>query len=100
MAAKKESILDLNRYINKQINVKFSGGREVVGLLKGYDTLVNLVLDECEEFIRDSEDSQRMTDQKRYLGVVVCRGSAVMLISPTDGTEEISNPFAQNDQQI
>ncbi|PRP88628.1 putative U6 snRNA-associated Sm-like protein [Planoprotostelium fungivorum] len=96
-AAKKESILDLNRYIDKQISVKFSGGREVVGLLKGYDTLVNLVLDECEEFIRDPEEGQRVGNEKRHLGIVVCRGSAVMLISPMDGTEEIANPYANGE---
>jgi U6 snRNA-associated Sm-like protein LSm7 len=25
----------------------------------------------------------------------VCRGTAVMLVAPTDGTEEIPNPFLQ-----
>jgi len=27
----------------------------------------------------------------------VCRGTAVMLVAPTDGTEEIANPFLQNE---
>lgn len=27
----------------------------------------------------------------------VCRGTAVMLVSPTDGTDEIANPFIQPD---
>lgn len=27
----------------------------------------------------------------------VCRGTAVMLVSPTDGTDEIANPFSQPD---
>ncbi|KAI7980989.1 Sm-like protein LSM7 [Camellia lanceoleosa] len=27
----------------------------------------------------------------------VCRGTAVMLVSPTDGTDEIANPFIQLD---
>ena len=49
---KKEAILDLGKYMDKQICVKFSGGREVVGLLKGYDQLMNLVLDEVKETIR------------------------------------------------
>ena len=29
----------------------------------------------------------------RYLGIVVCRGTAVMTIMPYEGTEEIQNPF-------
>ena len=49
---KKENILDLGKYLNKQITVKFNGGREVTGTLKGYDALMNLVLDEVQEMVR------------------------------------------------
>jgi len=92
---KKENILDLSKYLDKPISVKFSGGREVSGILKGYDTLVNLVLDDCEEMVRDPEDPYKLTNEKRSLGLVVARGTAVMLINPEEGTEEIANPFNQ-----
>ena len=36
-AKKKESILELNKYLDKAIRVKFQGGREASGILKGYD---------------------------------------------------------------
>lgn len=49
---KKESIVDLSRYLEKIIRVKFAGGREVSGILKGYDPLVNLVLDNTTEYLR------------------------------------------------
>lgn len=49
---KKENILDLSKYADKSIIVKFSGGREVSGVLKGWDQLMNLVLDEVEEVLR------------------------------------------------
>ena len=79
---KKENILDLAKYVNKQVNVKFNGGREgmfygpapspvsefacrplrddeadfrpkiVIGTLKGYDGLMNLVLDDVKETMR------------------------------------------------
>lgn len=49
---KKENILDLGKYLEKEINVKFNGGREVVGVLKGYDQLMNLVLDDVKEITR------------------------------------------------
>eukprot|EP00619_Florenciella_sp_RCC1007_P009898 CAMPEP_0205925520 /NCGR_PEP_ID=MMETSP1325-20131115/18379_1 /ASSEMBLY_ACC=CAM_ASM_000708 /TAXON_ID=236786 /ORGANISM="Florenciella sp., Strain RCC1007" /LENGTH=100 /DNA_ID=CAMNT_0053294063 /DNA_START=128 /DNA_END=430 /DNA_ORIENTATION=+ len=91
--SKKESILDLNKYVDQGVRVKFQGGREVQGILKGYDQLVNLVLDECVEYLRDPDDPYRITDDTRTLGMVVCRGTQVSLISPMDGTEEISNPF-------
>jgi U6 snRNA-associated Sm-like protein LSm7 len=32
---KKESILDLSKYLDKAIRVKFQGGREASGILKG-----------------------------------------------------------------
>lgn len=49
---KKENILDLSKYADKSIIVKFSGGREVSGVLKGWDQLMNLVLDGVEEVLR------------------------------------------------
>jgi U6 snRNA-associated Sm-like protein LSm7 len=36
----------------------------------------------------------RLTEATRSLGLVVLRGTAVMVVCPTDGTEEIANPFA------
>ena len=40
------------------------GGREVVGVLKGSDPICNLVLDDCEEFLRDASDPYTLTDKK------------------------------------
>ncbi len=91
---KKETILDLTKYLDKKIRVKFSGGREASGLLKGFDPLLNLVLDSTIEYMRDPDDPFKMTNETRALGLVVCRGTSVMLISPQDGMEEIANPFA------
>jgi U6 snRNA-associated Sm-like protein LSm7 len=87
----------------------------VTGNLKGYDQLLNLVLDDTLEYLRgaparsllhariraltllaltDPDDPLRVTDATRSLGLVVLRGTAVMVVAPTDGTEEIANPFA------
>lgn len=49
---KKESILELAKLMDAVVKVKCLGGRELQGTLRGYDDLVNLVLDECDEFIR------------------------------------------------
>jgi U6 snRNA-associated Sm-like protein LSm7 len=84
---KREAILDLSKYVNERIRVKFTGGREVTGILKGYDQLLNLVLDDVEEEVELPEPRQRK------LGLVVLRGPAIILLSPVDGSEEIANPF-------
>lgn len=51
-APKKESILELAKLMDAAVRVKCLGGRELRGTLKGFDDLVNLVLDDCEEFVR------------------------------------------------
>ena len=43
---------DLGKYESKRVRVKFQGGREVDGTLKGFDKLDNLVLDNCVEYLR------------------------------------------------
>ncbi|KAI1092835.1 like-Sm domain-containing protein [Rostrohypoxylon terebratum] len=91
---KKENILDLSKYVDKRITVKFNGGREVTGTLKGYDALMNLVLDEVQEVMRDEEGKEAT----RSLGLVVARGTLLVVISPIDGSEEIENPFAQQSE--
>lgn len=47
-----EVVFDLLKYLDQRVRVRFQGGREVDGLLKGYDKLDNLVLDECVEYLR------------------------------------------------
>ncbi|KAF5180511.1 hypothetical protein AQUCO_01100351v1 [Aquilegia coerulea] len=96
-SGRKETVLDLAKFVDKGVQVKLTGGRQVTGTLKGYDQLLNLVLDEAVEFLRDPDDPLKNTDQTRRLGLIVCRGTAVMLVSPTDGTDEIANPFIQPD---
>ncbi|CZR51405.1 related to snRNP protein [Phialocephala subalpina] len=91
---KKENILDLGKYMDRKITVKFTGGREVTGTLKGYDALMNLVLDDVDEVMRDDEGNTTT----RPLGLVVARGTLLVLVSPLDGSEEIANPFVQAEE--
>jgi U6 snRNA-associated Sm-like protein LSm7 len=96
---RRETLLsaELSRYLDKKIRVKFQGGREVSGLLKGYDQLLNLVLDGTIEYLQDPRDPFKLTDDTRSLGLVVCRGTAVVLICPSDTMEPIANPFLQQE---
>ncbi|KXN68469.1 Sm-like ribonucleo protein [Conidiobolus coronatus NRRL 28638] len=87
--------MDLTKHLDKKIKVKFFGGREVIGVLKGQDPLLNLVLDETIEIVKNLEDDEVTHAQEsfRELGLLVCRGPNIVLISPLDGSEEIENPF-------
>jgi U6 snRNA-associated Sm-like protein LSm7 len=68
----RDSALNLAKFIDKKILVKLAGGRE---------------------HMRDGEDPMKLSGDVRNLGLMVCRGIAVMLVSPMDGTEAIENPF-------
>eukprot|EP00934_Nitzschia_sp_Nitz4_P004375 Nitzschia sp. Nitz4//scaffold2_size372955//255206//255615//NITZ4_000449-RA/size372955-augustus-gene-0.429-mRNA-1//-1//CDS//3329546856//4365//frame0 len=90
---KRASILELASMMDSIVRVKCLGGRELQGKLRGYDELVNLVLEDCDEFLRDKEDPDKVTDETRRLGLIVVRGTQVSLVAPQEGVEEIANPF-------
>lgn len=95
---RKESILELAKMMDTVVKVKCLGGRELEGTLKGYDDLVNLVLEDCTEYLRDPE-THMPTDRTRKLGLAVIRGTQVSLVAPQDGAEEIANPFVAADEE-
>merc|ERR1712018_152418 len=90
---KKENVLNLEKFMDKSIHVKFHGGREVTGILKGCDTLMNLVIDQSTEYLTDVDDPYKLTGKNRSLGLVVCRGTSINMVTPRDGMEQIDNPF-------
>ncbi|KDR78362.1 hypothetical protein GALMADRAFT_245513 [Galerina marginata CBS 339.88] len=89
---RREAILDLSKYVDERIRVKFTGGREVTGILKGYDQLLNLVLDDV------TEELQLPEPHIRSLGLTVLRGPTITVLNPVDGSEEIANPFLAAEQ--
>ena len=84
--------------------------KKVTGVLKGYDQLLNLVLDDVEEQVQGNDTyslpcyaSNRNSavpdpePRTRILGLAVLRGPTITLLSPIDGLEEIANPFVAQD---
>lgn len=72
------------------MRVKCLGGRELRGALRGYDELVNLVLDDCEEFLRGMDTRMlfvhthciSLSSLTHYVSVV---GVNVGFSQPTNG---------------
>jgi U6 snRNA-associated Sm-like protein LSm7 len=89
------SVIDLEKYVEKRIRVKFNGGREISGVLMSFDQIPNLVLDESEEYIRDENDPYITNTElpPRKLGLLMARGSSIISITPEDGYFDIDNPF-------
>ena len=48
----KDQVVDFAKYCDQRVRVRFQGGREVDGVLKGYDKLDNLVLEDAIEYLR------------------------------------------------
>ena len=56
------------RYMDKKLRLKLNGNRGVVGVLRGFDQFLNLVLDEAHNDVGPD---------KEPLGMVVVRGNSV-----------------------
>jgi U6 snRNA-associated Sm-like protein LSm7 len=84
----------------------------VTGILKGYDQLLNLVLDDVTEELQCAliqgfnEKPPKLADpfptvpepHTRSLGLTVLRGPTITVLNPVDGSEEIANPFLPAEQ--
>lgn len=62
------------------------------GVLKGYDQLTNLVMDDVTEYLAPAEGEETPASGRktRQLGLAVLRGTALTIISPADGFEQIA----------
>ncbi|ORM40993.1 Protein transport protein SEC23 [Babesia sp. Xinjiang] len=60
---------DLRRYMEKRLDVHLNGSRHVVGVLRGYDTFMNIVLDNA---------LQIEGEEQIKLGMVVIRGNSIV----------------------
>ncbi|KAF7728106.1 hypothetical protein EC973_006621 [Apophysomyces ossiformis] len=63
---------ELKRYMDKRLSLQLNGNRKVVGILRGYDPFMNIVLDEAVEEVSPTE--------KHNIGMVVIRGNSISLM--------------------
>lgn len=63
---------ELRKYMEKRLFVQLNGNRKVIGVLRGYDVFLNIVLDEAYE--------ERPGGDKTRLGMVVIRGNSVVML--------------------
>ncbi|CCE64638.1 hypothetical protein TPHA_0I01310 [Tetrapisispora phaffii CBS 4417] len=87
---KRDAIVDLGKYKDTEVRVELMGGRLVTGILKGYDSLMNLVIDNAIEYVKGLDDQVDVgKEEKRELGLTVVRGTVLSSISPVDGSNVI-----------
>ncbi|KAL1963832.1 hypothetical protein VTN77DRAFT_7763 [Rasamsonia byssochlamydoides] len=71
---------ELKKYMEKRLFVQLNGNRKVIGVLRGYDVFMNIVLDEAVE--------EKSGGEKVRLGMVVIRGNSVVML---EALERISD---------
>ena len=84
---KKESILSLEKHLDKQVHVLCVYDWALQGVLKGFDSNMNLVLCDATEFPHGRHE------RSRQLGAAIVRGPIVCAVSPSEGCTEVDNPF-------
>jgi small nuclear ribonucleoprotein len=65
----------LENSIGKNVLLRLKGGGGIRGILLGFDTHMNLVLDDAEEIFK--EDAKK-------LGMIIVRGDNIILVSPAE----------------
>nr|XP_039330486.1 small nuclear ribonucleoprotein G-like [Saimiri boliviensis boliviensis] len=62
----------LKKFVDKKLSLKLNGGKYVQGILRGFDPLMNLVIDECVELATSG--------QQKNIGMVVIRGNNIIML--------------------
>ncbi|KAJ5936671.1 hypothetical protein N7466_003121 [Penicillium verhagenii] len=60
------------QYMEKRVFCQLNGNRKVIGILRGYDVFMNIVLDEAFE--------EKAGGEKVAIGMIVIRGNSVVMI--------------------
>ncbi|KAI8902234.1 hypothetical protein BC833DRAFT_574220 [Globomyces pollinis-pini] len=66
------NIPELKRYLDKRLSLQLNGNRKVIGVLRGFDPFMNIVLEDTVEIISEKESKQ--------IGSVVIRGNSITIM--------------------
>ncbi|BCR90732.1 putative small nuclear ribonucleoprotein SmG [Aspergillus chevalieri] len=71
---------ELKKYMEKRVFCQLNGDRKVIGVLRGYDVFMNLVLDEAFE--------EKPGGEKVAAGMVVIRGNSIVMLEALERISE------------
>ncbi|OJJ88785.1 putative small nuclear ribonucleoprotein SmG [Aspergillus glaucus CBS 516.65] len=71
---------ELKKYMEKRVFCQLNGDRKVIGILRGYDVFMNLVLDETFE--------EKPGGEKVAAGMVVIRGNSIVMLEALERISE------------
>ncbi|KAI4718911.1 hypothetical protein E4T48_04850 [Aureobasidium sp. EXF-10727] len=68
------------QYLDRRLFVQLNGSRKVIGVLRGYDVFLNIVLDDAVE--------EKAGGEKVRIGQVVIRGNSVVMLEALERMDE------------
>ncbi|CAF0758798.1 unnamed protein product [Adineta steineri] len=80
----------LDSYINKSVNIVTSDGRIIIGILRGFDQAINIILDDSHERVFSTTEGV----EQILLGLYIIRGDNVALIGEIDEELEKNIDFS------
>ena len=78
MASKQGYSPELKNYLDKRLEIRLNGNRVLKGRLRGYDQIMNLILEECIEIVK-KEKNNKIEIENNEIGSVMIRGNSVIL---------------------
>merc|ERR1712126_508705 len=67
---------ELKKFMDKRLALQINGGRQLSGILRGYDPFMNLVIDEAIE--------KKKSGDQQSIGMVVIRGNSIIMLEALD----------------
>ncbi|KAI5190585.1 U6 snRNA-associated Sm-like protein LSm7 [Nematocida sp. AWRm77] len=79
---KREQVFDLKKYLGRNVEISFFGGMQLCGVLKGYDQILNLVLDNA--YMTKCPDTEEASNIEALCtappSTIMCKGVSISSI--------------------
>lgn len=85
-AGRKSLLLD---YVNKTVNVVTNDGRNILGTLRGFDQVCNVILDKSVERVFSTDSGVQVVT----LGLYVIRGDNIAVLGEIDPERDAKVPW-------
>ena len=76
---------DLKKYMEKRVSLKLNGNRMVIGVLRGYDQFMNIVLEEGTEVVQPPPGTKGGEILTSKIGTVMVRGNSILQLECAEG---------------
>jgi len=84
----------LRSWLNKNIKMKMSDGRILVGIFLCTDKAANVIIGSCNEYMSDP-DEENSSEEPRVLGLAMVPGQHIVTVYVDDTSRNTTSPVGQ-----